>query len=389
MKKKLTGLCVSLVLCTGLIYAEIIDSAPFAPVTPEVIGQGGSFTAIAHGYNSLFTNPAGFSREGGSFTLLSAALSPYFFPGEAELADLKSAYNGNTEDLGGIDDLIRENGFGADFNSGLALVGRGLGLGLVGNVDVYGGGDSLLGTTVDVVRDWAVIAGYSVPIDLGSAVFHVGGDVRYMMRAEIPDLPVGPFIEEDSEPVFDIYSGGGLALDFGIITEYGPWSVGASFRDIGGTTLDYRFLENQTTDDMGSLIGFNAKGYILEDKYAIPMVTSYGIAWDPDGFLLPAFLFDPVFHGEYRYSYYQGDQGEPTGDAGDNSFWTGIHLGAEAEILSFIKLRGGFNEGYATFGAGVKLLFLDLNASYFVRETGQYAGEQPNEGFSIEAALRF
>jgi hypothetical protein len=37
----------------------------------------------------------------------------------------------------------------------------------------------------------------------------------------------------------------------------------------------------------------------------------------------------------------------------------------------------------------MKLLFLDVNLAYFTREMGNYAGARPNEGFSLEAAIRF
>jgi hypothetical protein len=384
MKKK-TLLCVLTVfLIGGLSYGEVIDSAPFAPVTPEVIGQGGSFTAVAHGYNSLFTNPAGFARAGGSFTLLSATASPYFFPRKEVMDEIDQLSQENTDDLDAIDAMIRENGVGADANAGVALVGKGLGIGIVGNVDVYGRGETLLGTTVDVVRDWAVIGGYAVPLNLGPVVLNVGGDLRYMMRAEIPDLKVGDFLDETAEePTFELYTGGGLGLDFGVIAEMGPWSLGFSLRDIGGTSLDYRVMTDATMDDMQSILGFEAVGDPVTDEYVVPMVSSYGLGYDPDGFLLPAFLFDPVFHLEYRHTHYQA------ADAEEYSFWTGVHMGMEARVLRFIKLRGGINQGYVTAGMGVKLLFLDINASYFVREMGRYAGVKPNEGFTVEAAIRF
>ncbi|MAG13955.1 MAG: hypothetical protein CMN78_05110 [Spirochaetales bacterium] len=44
---------------------------PFMPKNPIVVGQGGSFTANAEGYNSFFLNPAGFARKN-EFTLTSA-----------------------------------------------------------------------------------------------------------------------------------------------------------------------------------------------------------------------------------------------------------------------------------------------------------------------------
>lgn len=382
MKKLLlTIMIVSLI--GGFAVAETIDSAPFAPVTPEVIGQGGSFTAVARGYNSLFTNPAGFSREGGSLTLLSVTASPYFIPDEDVFDEIDRISNDDTSDLDALDAIIRENGFGGNVNSGFALVGNGLGLGIVGNVDVYGRGDTLLGTTVDVVRDWSIIGGYAVPLNFGPVEFNVGGDLRYMMRSEIPDIKVGDFLDTSSDPTFDLYSGNGLAFDFGAIAEMGPWSLGVSLRDIGGTSLEYSVMTDATMDDVESIAGFSASGTPVEDDHVIPMVSSYGIAYDPDGFILPAFFIDPVFHAEYRKTHYQAE------DADEYSFWTGVHMGMEVKVLRFIKVRAGINQGYGTFGIGAKLLFLDVNASYFVREMGRFAGVKPNEGFSLEAAIRF
>lgn len=56
-----------------LAVATTLSSSPLDPFTPEnpvVMGRGGSFTATARGYNSFFSNPAGFARSG-EFTLAS------------------------------------------------------------------------------------------------------------------------------------------------------------------------------------------------------------------------------------------------------------------------------------------------------------------------------
>ena len=205
-----------------------------------------------------------------------------------------------------------------------------------------------------------------------------------MLRAEARDVAILEFAKAAAdgaaEPTFEVYSGAGLGFDFGTILELGKWTAGFSARDVGGTDLSYKM---NTADNLDQIMSFDGSGEEVSETYSIPMVTSYGIGYDPDGFLLPSWLFDPVFHAEYRKTYYQAE------DAKEDSFWTGVHMGMEAKVLRFIKLRTGINQGYATFGAGVKLLFLDLNASYFTREMGRYAGVKPNEGFTLEAAIRF
>lgn len=389
MRKALLLLLIFSIAGLGSLFAQkTFDSPVYAPITPEVIGQGGSFTAVAHGYNSLFTNPAGFAREGGSFTLLSATASPFFIPNDKDIDNLEKVMAAETEQdisnaLAGLEELITGNGIGAAGNAGIGLVGRGLGLGVVGNMDFYGRGETALGTTIDAVYDWAIIGGLAFPLELGPLTAYVGGDLRYMLRAEARDVTTLEFAKaaaDGVDPTFDIYSGSGLGFDFGTIVELGKWSVGFSARDIGGTELSYKL---NTADNLDQIMTFDGSGSEIDDTYVIPMVTSYGIGYDPDGFLMPAWLFDPVFHAEYRKTHYEGT------DAKEYSFFTGVHMGMEAKVLRFIKLRTGINQGYATFGVGAKLLFMDINASYFTREMGRYAGVKPNEGFTVEAAIRF
>ena len=384
--KKIILTILIFALIGGFGFAQTtIDSAPFAPMTPEVIGQGGSFNAVSQGYKALFHNPAGFSRGKGSFTLLSVTASPYFVPDEELITELELVSSGDTSDMDSLNSLILDNGFGAAANSGIALVNNGLALAFVGNLDAYGRGDTLMGTTLKMVRDWAFIGGYSVPLNLGPVSLHVGGDLRYMMRAEIPSISAIGMLSSEEEPTFNVYSGAGLGFDMGAIAEMGPWSVGLSFRDIGGTTMDYTYYEGATMDQMGEILNFAPLegGVPTDDSFVVPMVTSLGVGYDPNGFILPAFLFDPAFHAEYRHTHYQAD------DAQEYSFWTGVHMGMEVKVLRFLKFRAGINQGYSTFGVGAKLLFLDVNASFFTRETGRYAGVKPNEGLTLEAALRF
>jgi hypothetical protein len=380
---------IFVVFSAAAAEGDIIDSAGFAPVTPEVIGQGGSFTAIAHGYNALFTNPAGFAMDGGSFTLLSATGTSFFIPSEGDIENFETIANAESDTeiedaLLAMSPLITGNGIGGAGTAGIGLVGNGLGLGFVANADFYGRGETALGTAIDAVMDYAIIGGYALPIELGPLTAYVGGDLRYMLRTEARDVAIVEFASAASstteDPQFPVLSGSGLAFDLGTIIELGKWSVGVAARDIGGTTLEYTEF---TADSLDQAFQFDGGGAEVAETYVIPMVMSVGAAYDPDSFLLPSFIFDPVFHMEYRKTFYQAE------DAKEDSFWTGVHLGMEAEVIRLLKVRAGINQGYATFGLGAKLLFLDLNASYFVREMGRYAGVQPNEGFTLEAAIRF
>jgi hypothetical protein len=370
----------------GILCAETIDSPRFAPVTPEVTAQGGSFTAIAKGYNSLFTNPAGFAKEGGKLTLLSTTATSYFPPTDENGENLQRVLaaedeTGTADALGSLSDLIINNGIGGSARAGIGYVGHNLGLGIVGDLDFYGRGETALGTEIDLVHTWGFIGGMAFPFSLGPLDLYLGGDLRYMMRSQTNDIGIVDFMSSaggDGESI-SVASlvGGGLALDAGTIIELGPLALGFALRDIGGTKFDYTLAAG---NDFSSALSFEDGAETPEDTYAIPMSANIGIGYHPD-FGRLKWLIDPKIHAEYQHLWYAAEK--------TPSFWTHLHMGTEIRTLKFIKLRAGINQGYLTAGAGVHLFFLDLNFAYFTREMGRYAGVQPNEGISLEAALRF
>jgi hypothetical protein len=73
---------------------------------------------------------------------------------------------------------------------------------------------------------------------------------------------------------------------------------------------------------------------------------------------------------------------------GERSPWAALHLGTEVRLMRFLALRAGLNQGYLTFGGGLRLPLLDLNAAFFTREMGRHLGDQPSSGLALEAALR-
>ena len=80
MKNLIAVLVLS--VAAGMAFANTIDEIPFAPMGPEVLGRGGSAVADVRGYDSLFYNPAGFSRDPSAFTLSSTSAWVYSRPDE-------------------------------------------------------------------------------------------------------------------------------------------------------------------------------------------------------------------------------------------------------------------------------------------------------------------
>ncbi len=379
--KKIVLILVIVIIAAGSSFAQSVvkDDPLFTPVLPEIIGQGGAFTANAHGYGALVTNPAGFSMKGGSFTLLTANVGPYFLPTKKALEGMRALTdNVDSNDMKGVSDLgyiMSSNGIGANVNAGLGIVGQGLGLGIIIDADTFGSGATTFSTSFDGVVTAAGIVGYSLKLGTDTFGINVGGDVRLMHRIKMNNIPVWDYILGSAGPV-TATAGNALALDLGAILQLGSLSVGLSVRDLGGTQFRYSDPINVDGADLDALMGAGN-----DSRYKIPMSGTVGVSYHPDlGGL--SFLFDPIVSFDYQKVFYAEDENT-------TSFWTGIHAGTEIKVLRFLKVRAGINQGYVTAGVGAKLLFIDINASYFTREMGRFAGSQPNQGLTMEAALRF
>lgn len=372
--KKLILIILTAFLFTGFTFGQTLDDPIFAPVLPDIIARGNAFTATAHGYGALFTNPAGFSKEDGSFTLLSASLNPYFAPNEENIDGFTEAFNDPSSAIDLLSEIIVDNGIGANANVGIAIVGKGLGLGIVLDVDSFGGGKTALGSEIDAVGTVAAVAGLSFNPQLGPFSIHVGGDLRYMHRIKMDNVAVLDLIDIANSSTA-VFTGDALAIDLGTIVDIGPWSFGMSLRDIGGTKFAYGSkLASDYTDDTITPVE-------VTDDYRIPMTVSTGFGYHPDLGALKL-IIDPTFNLEYQHIFYADPDNTP-------SFWTGVHAGTEIRVLRFMKVRAGINQGYITAGIGAKVLFLDVNMAYFTREMGEYAGVDPNSGLSLEVAIRF
>ncbi|MCD6397976.1 MAG: hypothetical protein J7L71_10595 [Spirochaetaceae bacterium] len=374
--KKITLLILITLILTGFSFGQtILDDPLFAPVLPDLVARGNAFTSSAHGYGALFTNPAGFSKAGGSFTLLSANINPYFAPNQDNIDGFIAAFSDPTSAVDLLSDVIVDNGIGANANTGIAIVGKGLGLAIIVDADTYGRGKTALGTEVNIAGTVSAIAGLSINPKLGPLSIHIGGDLRYMHRIKMDNVGIIELMDlaNGGSPVIDVLTGDAIAIDLGTIVDLGSLSFGLSVRDVGGTKFLYN-SESAATYGSGTTTE-------VTDDYRIPMSINTGIGYHPD-FGMLKWLIDPTFNIDYQHVFYADSENTP-------SFWTELHAGTEIKVLRFLKVRAGINQGYITAGIGAKLLFLDVNMAYFTREMGEYAGVDPNSGMSLEVAIRF
>ena len=393
MKKMLLLAALTLLLSAGVATAAEYVEPPLVPLSPSIMAQGGSAIATAHGYDSFFYNPAGFSRAKRELVIPGATAWVYArarrpLDVRHRGVDRGARAHGHH---GLVGSQVTGGGFGAGASAGIGYVGDGLGLGWSSWSIPLLRGPTLLGLSGTVTATLGFIGGLSFPLELGDkAKIHLGVDIRPMLRFHVPltnsdalllimSLASGGDMFAALNAASVMY-GVGIGLDAGVIAELGPLLIGISSRDIGGTRFQYR------TDSMNTLmstLGGQGKlptGAAVSDTYSIPMDIGAGIAFHPN---FGAFnkILDPSI---------QVDCQDILGAIrGDRSPWSMLHAGVELTLLRFFSLRAGLNQGYLTFGGGLKLFFLDLNAAVFTRELGAHLGDIPNAGATIDLALRF
>lgn len=406
--KRIIIIFTVLLIISGFVWAQdtVIRMDPFVPRSPEVMAQGGSFTAVASGYNSLFTNPAGFASDKISLTLVTANPWVYIRPDEDFVDTIMGVVEGGDSVdpmmtlVPAINDQVTTGGVGVGFSSGLGWTGKGLGLGVVAMVDSYIYGNTLLGAEGEATATVGLIGGFALPLEIFDDLkLTIGGDVRPMYRAYVPmdnsvvinllssleDDTVDPMSILLSQPAF---AGIGLGIDVGAMLDIGPFTIGLSVRDLFGTPFSFgaMTLDDIQQDVVEGIIPPEPDVELTSDLigdntvYRIPMEISVGGAFHPDlgGF---SFVLDPKVHIDLK---------DPIGVIRDGmSPWSLLHIGGEVKLLKTLALRAGFHQGYITGGVGLDLLIAEINASFFTIERGQYSGDRPNTGVTVEAALRF
>jgi len=349
------------------------------------MGQGGSSVAAAHGFSSLFTNPAGFASEDASFILPS--LSSWIFADPLRYAGRLT----NRDD--GLDAVLTEatdGGYGMGAAAGLAYVGRGLGLGLVLQSESFVYGPSRMGLAGDHHTTLALIGGYAVAFDLLGVGIRIGASVRPLARYHTT------LTSEASMDLLGFFSGSdnffsamndqatlhgvGLGFDLGLIAEWSLLKVGLAFRDVGGTPIIYKSASHgEVMASLGRTLVF-PPGSIASGNYRIPMNVSLGVALDPDLRDL-GFPFDLIVHAEI------GDLVGLVRD--DDAFIRHFSTGAEIFLWDSIALRVGLHQGLLTLGMGLELGLMELNWATFSQRRDDTPDGVTTPGFALDMAFRF
>jgi hypothetical protein len=374
MKKTIVFLMAFLIVAfSGFAQVSVKDA--------RSMGMGGAFSAFSSGYASFYGNPAGFASAG-SLTLVDTAAWTYFDPTPANLSKLQKMIGSSKAEVKGyLEEYLASNGLGGGAAVGLGWAGGGFALGAFVASENVAKGTTLATAQISSVNSANAVLGLGIPL-IKSSWFElsVGGDVRPFMRVYSNDTGwaldafLDPLLDgDDVYPLLqsqDATVGYGLAVDVGGMMRIGPLLFGVSMRDIASPF-----------DEAFSKVGDLLAGKIPSGPYSkatiSPKLTAgtglrLRIVENTLESNLYAEIVDPI-------ACVQGTK-DPL---------LALHAGADLQILKFLTFRAGMNAGYLSYGFGIDLVILELDAALFTEELGVMPGAQGRTGISVQAAIRF
>jgi hypothetical protein len=158
--------------------------------------------------------------------------------------------------------------------------------------------------------------------------------------------------------------------------------------------LEFENLELQTEDlepgrgyglDLGFLYGFNEKlrfSLVMKDLFSTRLSYNDGSS----EVLLGQTHIGAAYKLNKMFSFTGDLRDIKLDDIGKSTLFTKLYMGGEMNLLSVLKLRGGFYQGYPSFGCG---LLGFLNYAFYGRELSTMPGLMPEWNHVISLSLGF
>lgn len=217
----------------------------------------------------------------------------------------------------------------------------------------------------------------------------------------LSDTKFSGIVRNPAYPEFDVSYFSDTTLAMGFAFAIGPLqTVGATIKQIsrwgGNQTIGLSTLSSGTTTAVTDQFQNKGRGFGLDLAYMMkiptPLNPSFSIVWQDVGSTsfvktagvdAPERIKDNLALGAGLLMDLPGldlSAGMEYSHVLDNSIQLGkkLHFGTELS-LPFIDLRAGLNQGYATYGAGLSILFIDFDVALSKVEAGEYPGQTPED----------
>lgn len=205
-------------------------------------------------------------------------------------------------------------------------------------------------------QDSGYYVGYAIPIGPGT---HLGMTAKRLNRWGGVKQELSLTDVSNAESINDIGN------------RFDDKGQGYGFDLAVGTTIDLPLLKPTVAlvwQDVGNTAFTKTEGD--DNPPHIPQNLSLGAGVNLD---LPG--LDVAFGGEVRHLL------EPEIEAGKK-----LHLGAEVSLPVF-DLRAGYSQGYLSYGVGVNLFILHIDAVSYTEELGAYPGQTADNRYMISVGV--
>lgn len=346
----------------GVAGTSLFQQFPMLYQGVLVEGMGGAFTAVADDSNAPFYNPAGLDNiQDSTFQILNISADityPALYPNLYNSAQTDSGLSGNAQTSAYI------NTFASYANQSLyARVGdysnyttHDFAIGILSNNQVMAVPNA--SPTVNNLASLAALSDSGVVISAAHGFFNhhlqIGGTIMGLEQyfEDISSLSVSQATNISSTLSSNLSSGFGIVGNLGAIYHFdAPLNptIGASILNVGTAS-------------------FGAGG-------TLPQIIDSGVGIDPDiGF--GRLLADIDYVDVTNYLYYTGD-----------SLWLHTRFGVQYQFPEILTVSAGLYEGYPTFGVGVDLWAVEINASYYSEEASPVPGLNPNHIVALQMAF--
>ncbi len=343
---------------SGVAGSALFQQFPILYQGVLVEGMGGAFTAVADDSNAPFYNPAGLDNiQSSTFQILNISADvtyPTLYPNLYN--SLNGASTSNPSTYVNTFNSVAGQSLYARVGDYSNYTTHDFAIGLLSNNQVLGVANASPTTTN--LASLAALSDSGIVISGAYGFFNhhlqVGGTLMglYQMFENIPSLTVSQASAISSTLSSNLSHGFGVVGNLGAIYHFdlplNP-TLGASILNVGTASFG----------DAGSL----------------PQLINAGVGIDPDiGF--GRLLADIDYVDVTNYLYYTGD-----------SLWLHTRFGVQYQFPEILTVSAGLYEGYPTFGVGVDLWAVEVNASYYTEEASPVPGLNPDHIVSLQVAF--
>lgn len=317
----------------------------------RALGMGNAYVGVADDLDALFYNPAGLAKVRGlQLHLLSAKGAARNLTDFKDLSNLSKSTN-LAQDLSAL--YGNHYYFGGGGKTGVAIPMFGAAIYDSANFKAAFNSPPYTQIDVSALNDFGYAVGFGVPL---GPFFQIGADGRFVKRTGTETTYSGGTLANlsTSQITSDLTNWGvGYALDVGMnVVIPGPLfalDIGAAWQNVGNTAFIAPKAAHIPGDHSNLTAGFAG-------RFDLPLIR-----------VRPAVDFTHITEEDVQ-------------------LWRKFNFGLEIG-LPLIDLRAGFSEGYYTWGFGIDLGLMKVDAASYGVELGDYPGQIQDRRYVAQVTI--